>query len=482
MGNDLRDTLQGLEERGQLRRIDGADAHLEIGTLTELVCELEGPALLFDNIRNYPAGYRVVTNVVQNNIIGQKIAFGIPEELSKVEAVKWWKDKLAKFRPLPPVKVKGGPVMENVLRGKDIDIRKFPAPFWHELDGGRYIGTGDTVVLRDPEQGWINLATYRAMIQEDDGTIVSHYISPGKHGDIIRNKYWAKGENCPVVMCFGQDPLLFGLAGTTFPWGLSEFDMAGYMKGSPIEVIEGPVTGLPILATAEIAIEGYAPPQSVRSRPEGPFGEWTGYYASGRSESEPILEIKALYYRNDPIINGQPPIKPPISSWYPIPTHSASAIWARLDNAGMPGIVGVYGHGPGNRTIVVVSIRQGYIGHAKEVLFLTAASLSGSMAAKYIVVVDDDIDPANLGDVLWAVSSRCNPEAQIEIVRGHKTSRTDPCLSPEKIEAGDISMGRVLIDACKPYHRFSKFPPVNRASNELRKKIEEKWAEFFTSL
>lgn len=482
MGNDLRDILKRLDERGQLKKVDGADANLEIGTITELVCEREGPALLFDHIKGYPAGYRVATNVVQANIIGQRIAFGIPEELSKVEAVKWWKDKLAKYQPIPPIKVKTGTVMENVLKGKDIDIRKFPAPFWHELDGGRYIGTGDIVITKDPEEGWINFGTYRVMIQEDDGTIVSFYISPGKQGDVMRRKYWAKGESCPVVMCFGEDPLLFGLASTTFPWGMPEFDLAGYLKGKPIEVIEGPVTGLPIPAAAEIAIEGFGIPPSVRVKPEGPFGEWTGYYASGRRDNEPILEIKAIYYRNDPIITGQPPLKPPVSTWHPIATHSASAIWARLEAAGMLGIKGVYGHGPGERAIIVVSIKQGYIGHPKEVLCLTAVALSGSMAGKYIIVVDDDIDPANLGEVLWAVSSRCVPEDQIEIVRGHKTSRTDPSLPPEKIDRGDISMGRLLIDACRPYHRFSKFAPVNRASNELRSKIEKKWAALFAFL
>jgi UbiD family decarboxylase len=481
MYKDVRDFLQQLDEKGQLRKVDGADAHLEIGTITELVCEREGPALLFDNIKGYPAGYRVVTNIVQNNVVGQKISFGIPEEISEVEAVRWWKDKLAEYKPYPAAKVESGPVMENVLTGKNIDIRKFPAPFWHELDGGRYIGTGSMIVTKDPDEGWINFGTYRVMIQEDDGMIVSFYISPGKQGNVMRHKYWAKGESCPVVMCFGQDPLLFAMAATTFPWGMSEFDVAGYLKGKPIDVIEGPVTGLPIPAAAEIAIEGFSPPPSVKSKPEGPFGEWTGYYASGRREKEPILEIKGIYHRNDPIIHGQPPLKPPVPYAYPISTHSAGAVWARMEAAGMPGLRGVYGHGPGGRAIMVVSIKQGYIGHSKEALFLAAASLSGSMAAKTIIVVDDDIDPANLGEVLWAYSSRCNPEDQIDIVRGHKTSQTDPSLPPHKIARGDISMGRVLIDACRPYYRYNKFAPVNIASDELRSKIAEKYVALLNS-
>jgi hypothetical protein len=128
-----------------------------------------------------------------------------------------------------------------------------------------------------------------------------------------------------------------------------------------------------------------------------------------------------------------------------------------MEAAGMPGLRGVYGHGPGGRAIMVVSIKQGYIGHAKEALFLAAASLSGSMAAKTIIVVD------------------------VDIVRGHKTSQTDPSLPPHKIARGDISMGRVLIDACRPYYRYNKFAPVNIASDELRSKIAEKYVALLNS-
>jgi 4-hydroxy-3-polyprenylbenzoate decarboxylase len=318
------------------------------------------------------------------------------------------------------------------------------------------------------------------MLQDDDGTLVSYYISPGKQGDIMRRKYWAKGESCPVVISFGHDPMLFCMASTTFAWGVPELDVAGYFKGKPVEVIKGKFTGLPIPATAEIVIEGFAPPPEVRNRPEGPFGEWIGYYASGRREGEPIVEIKAIYHRDNPIILGQPPLKPPIPTSYPIPTCSAAAVWSRLEAAGMIGIRGVYGHGPGNRAIMVVSIKQSYIGQVKEVLALTAAFLTGSMAARWIIVVDDDIDPSDLPEVLWAMTSRCCPEDQIEISTGYKTSRTDPSLSPEKIERGDLTTGRLFIDACRPFYRFKKFAPVNRASDELRKKILDKWNYLFT--
>jgi UbiD family decarboxylase len=190
------------------------------------MAERFGPALLFDNIKGYAQGFRVSTNLMHHEI-GQKLAFGFPEEMSKLECVANWKEKLSKFEPIAPVQVKDGPIKENVLKGEDIDIYKFPAPKWHTLDGGRYIGTGVITVTRDPDEGWVNFGTYRVMIQ--DKTTLAFYASPGKHATITREKYWAMGKPCPVAMCFRQDPLLFDLSTISLPWGISEYDMAGYL-------------------------------------------------------------------------------------------------------------------------------------------------------------------------------------------------------------------------------------------------------------
>jgi len=282
-----------------------------------------------------------------------------------------------------------------------------------------------------------------------------------------------------VVMCFGQDMLLFAMSTMQLPWGMSEFEAAGYIKGKPIEVIRGPITGLPIPATAEIVIEGFSPPPSVDSRPEGPFGEWTGYYASG-ARNEPVVHLKAIYHRNEPILHGQPPVKPPANTWYPIPLHTAVTLWNRLEVAGMPGIRGVYVHGPGNRIIAVVSIKQGYLGHAKQVGTLASTMLSGgACAGRYIIVVDEDIDPADWESVMWALTTRCNPEDSIDIVRGFLTSPLDPMLPPEKREKRDFTTAKVIINACKPYHWMKNFPPVNRAGDELRKRVLDKWSGLF---
>lgn len=476
MFDDLRSFIQRLDEIGQLKKVEGADCDLEIGTINELMAERKGPALLFDKVKGYPEGYRIATGLILTRL-RQKIGFGIPEELSDAEAVNYWRDKSTKYQPVPPVEVKSGPVMENVIKGEEIDILKFPVPKWHEMDGGRYVGTGVVVITRDPDEGWLNCGTYRIMVQ--DSKTLAFYASVGKHAAIMREKNWAKGVNCPVVMSFGQEPLLFVGSTLPLPWGMSEFDFAGYMKGKPIEVIKGPITGLPIPATAEIVIEGFSPPPAVDARSEGPFGEWTGYYASG-ARTEPVVHIEAIYHRNDPILYGKPPLKPPINSWYPIPIDKVAVFWDELEKAGMPGIKGVWVHGPGNRIIAAISIRQMYLGHAKQVANLAASLLhGGACAGRYIIVVDDDIDPTNLEEVLWAVTTRCDPDTSIDIVRGFLSSPLDPMLSPAKRAARDFTTSKVIINACRPYHWIKEFPPVNIAGNELRKKVMDRWGHLF---
>jgi len=302
---DLRDWTANIDRLGELRTLRGAQWDLEIGIITELVMNQHGPALLFDDIPGYPSGYRIVANALGG--LGRvALTLGLPPDQDVKTLLKLWQEKKRGLKPIPPKVVKDGPVMENVYRDGEVDLFKFPTPRWHEHDGGRYIGTGSVDITRDPDEGWVNLGCYRVMIHERNR--VGFYISPGKQGRVHRDKWFARGGRMPVAMSFGHDPVIFLAGGFEIPWGLSEYDWAGGIKGAPIEVIEGPVTGLPIPAHAEIVIEGFVDPADKQT--EGPFGEWTGYYASAERE-EPVVRVAALYHRNNPIILGCPPVKPP---------------------------------------------------------------------------------------------------------------------------------------------------------------------------
>ena len=209
----------------------------------------------------------------------------------------------------------------------------------HREDGGRYIGTGDTFINRDPETGYVNMGTYRMQVHARN--LLGIWQSPGQQGRTIAERYWKEGKACPVVATFGGDPLLFFLSYTKFPFGVSELDRAGGILGSPIEVIKGPLTGLPIPAHAEVVIEGEMPPPDVESHMEGPFGEWPGYYTvgtKGTADEQPVIRVKAIYYRNDPILLNMAP------QWPGAPHHSVrfegGILWEQLEAAGVPGIAG----------------------------------------------------------------------------------------------------------------------------------------------
>ena len=467
--DDLRSFLGQCEKDGDLEKIEGADWNLEVGTISEMAAEKFGPALLFDKFAGYPEGYRVATDLFTTK---ERIAlaYGFPREIDKLELIRNLRAK--DFKAVPPVEVKTGPVMENVYEGDQVDMLKFPTPIFHEHDGGRYIGTGHTVIMQDPESGYYNLGVERVCIH--DKNTLSLFISPGKHNRVIREKYWAMGKRAPVVMTFGPEPALYLSAALHVHWGVSEYDYAGWIRNKPVEVMRGPLTGIPFPSCDEIVIEGeYLLPEEER-REEGPFGEWTGYYGGGR-QLEPVVKVKALYHRNNPILAGVPPLKPPLHN-FGAPILSAPVLWDDLENAGIGGIKGVWQlEAGGSRMLTVVSLKQQYIGHAKQAGLVAAGGHGAGYMGRYVIVVDEDIDPTDINDVFWAVCTRSDPAGSIDIIRDCWGTRLDPMVGPEKRARKDYSHSVAIINACKPFAWINEFPLVNKASRELREKALAKW-------
>jgi 4-hydroxy-3-polyprenylbenzoate decarboxylase len=475
---DLREFIAELDKTAELRVVNGADWNLEVGTITELSGEIAGPALLFNNIKGYPEGYRIITNVISTPR-RLAIALSLPVDISPIELVRLVKEKFKELKPIPPVEVTDGPVLQNIQENEAVDMSGFPAPKWHEHDGGRYIGTGDMVIMRDPDENWVNVGDYRVQLHDRDTLGLS--IAPGHHGRLIREKYWARGQSCPVAIVLGAHPVVWLPAFSGLPWGISEYDWMGGLLGEPVPVITGEYTGLPIPADAELAIEGELLRPEVESRKEGPFGEWPGYYASG-ARTEPVIKVKRTMYRNTPILVGAPPLKPPSSGTGGHIIQSAN-IWRDQEKLGIPGIRGVWHLRPGgSRYLCVISIKQEYAGHAKQVAMAAMSGLEGGYMGRFTIVVDDDIDPSNVDDVLWAIATRCDPESSIEIIRGCWSVPVDPVMSPEKRAAGDFTNSRAIIMACKPFHWMKDFPMVNRASDELRAATINKWQDLFPNL
>jgi len=469
--DDLRSWIDQARKLGELRDVEGANWQEEIGMATELLQHSDpAPAALFDKIPGYAAGYRVLTNFFGGKRMNMTLGF--PTDLSRVELSDAFLKAYQEAKPIPYEFVKEGPILENFKTGDDVNVLSFPTPKWHELDGGRYIGTGSYDITQDPDEGWVNAGTYRVMIHDEKS--VGIYISPGKHGRVHRDKYMARNQPMPVAVVVGGDPLLYLMACNEVPYGISEYDIAGGLRKNPYPVIRGEVTGLPIPANAEIVLEGFVDPK--KRRREGPFGEWTGYYGSDVRD-EPVLDVKAIYYRNDPIILGCPPQIPPDEIARYRSVIRSGLLKQELEKAGLSGIKATWAHEVGNtRMLLAIAIEQRYAGHATQVGHVASQCHVGAYAGRYVIVVDDDIDVSNLEELIWAMLSRSDPATSIDIIHNAWSTALDPRIHPDDKAKGKLTNSRAIIDATRPYEWRDRFPVVNMPSLETKRNAREKFS------
>ena len=208
--HDLRGFLSKVDALGELKTVHGVHWDKEMGAITEILYREKAeksPALLFDRIKGYPEGYRCLYGMLNSpKRFALSLGLPLPEDGGLMNLLKTYREKMKAMTLLPPRVVNDGPVLENVMEGDQVDLFQFPVPVHHELDGGRYIGTADGVITRDPEEGWVNCGTYRVQLVSRDTCLL--YISQGKQGRIQRDKYLDNGKPCPVVVVIGIDPLL----------------------------------------------------------------------------------------------------------------------------------------------------------------------------------------------------------------------------------------------------------------------------------
>ncbi len=474
--DSMRQYLDEVRAKGLLQDIPDADWDIEMGAITEVVALSKTPrALLFDRIKGYGAGLRVATNLYASPRL-QAVALGLPDGVPVIEMVRKWREKSRAFAPLAPRVVTDGAVRENVDRGGHVNVLKFPVPRWHEHDGGRYFGTGDLVITRDPDEGWVNIGVYRCQVH--DGNTLGVLISAAHHGHLQMQKYWQRGEDAPVVITAGQDPHTYAAACMPLGWGKSEYDMAGAFRGRPVDVIIEPRTGLPIPAAAEIAVIGHVPSPQKETRQEGPFGECVGYYTN--SGPALVVHIDEIWHRDAPIQHGSPPMRgSAMRHALGGEILTSAIIWDSVERE-VPGVAGVYTLSQPCQTgaaLVAVAINQKFPGHAKQAGLAALASHAAVFRNRAIIVVDDDVDPSDLDDVVFAFTTRCNPAEDVDVVRGIPGSFFDPRIAPDRRAAGDSTGSAMIINACRPYTWRSQFPRVNAISPEVKDRTLAKWGK-----
>ena len=474
---DLRDWLSRVDRLGELIRVQQAvDRDEEMSAIAYLVAKKQpSPAVLFELASGFeksPIKAKLLWNILGPSLKRIALTLEEPPATPIVELIQRVKDKLKRRIPPHEVARDEAPLYENSIVGKKINLDQLPIPRHWPLDGGRYAGTGDAVITRDPDSGYLNIGTYRMMLQGKSQ--VGLYLSPGKDARLHITRAWQQGKPIEVAAAWGIDPLFMLVGSQTFPKNVSEYEFAGGIKGQPIPVVRGKTTDLLLPANAELVIEGIIRPNAVKA--EGPFGEFPGYY--GRPEAGcPLVEVTAVHHRSNPVLTNA------LMADYPSCEQSgffsvirSAKIWDDLDKLGIPGIHGVYAHpaAAGGFGMTVISLEQRHAGHAAQALALAAQIPGGAYYTKWIVAVDEDVDPADMDQVIWAMASRCNPIDDIDILRNTWSTWLDPTQNPpENRPYGS----KALINACKEHRHLPVFSKRTTLRKAVYDRVANRWKE-----
>ena len=485
---DRREWVSKLESEGELRRITAeVDWNLELGNIANMAFSKGLPALLFESVKDYQnrSGRRVLTgHLINNRQIS--LMFGLQKDTHPRELVSQYRERLK--NTIPPVMAKTGPVKENIVKGDQVDITDFPVPFWHRLDGGRYVNTFCGVVTKDPDTGVHNIGLYRGMILDKDRIPMT--IAPSQHIGQHFAKYRERNQEMPIAVINGYDPALEFTAASGVPRGICEYDVMGSIRGEPVELVRCESSELLVPGSAEIIIEGFVSPDPATFEWEGPFAEFTGYYASEKRK-KPVISVKCITYRNDPIFTGTVMAIGPghPSEQATVTTISTTAmIWEAVEKTGLPGLLDVRVLPASAATDVALRIKKTYRGQAKQMGLAVFGSAIPYYVAKNIIVVDEDIDIYDFEALEWAFAHRFNPLVDILIVPDLPGTVIDPSIAPEQrdlVKFGGGISHRTLVDATRTF-RFGRrdewagdfYPPVTyKLTEEEVEQVMKRWSE-----
>ncbi len=472
---DLRDFIQTLEGKKLLRRIKAeVSPELEIAEILDRVSKHSGPALLFENVK----GYNIP---VAANLFGSMERMKLALETENLESMGESLVKLLKFEmpssligkiksavkllSFPPKIVKGAPCKEVVLKGEEADLFKFPILKCWPQDGGRFI-TLPLVFTKDPETGKRNVGMYRMQVYDKATTGMHWHVH--KHGAAHCRKSEERNEPLEVAVALGGDPATIFSAAAPLPEGFDEMLFAGFLRKKPVELVKCETVDLEVPAHAEIILEGYVNPKERRI--EGPFGDHTGYYSL--ADLYPVFHVTCITHRKNPIYPATVVGKPPMED-----SHIGKAIeriFLPLIKMQLPEIAdmnlpieGVF------HNLCIVSIKKQYPGHAKKVMF-ALWGMGQMMFTKTIIVVDENVNVQNLGEVLWAVSNRIDPRRDIFFVDAAPADSLDHAAPLPNLGS---KMGIDSTKKLKEEGFQREWPDEIEMSRDVKEKIERMWKE-----
>ena len=432
--DDPRDFLEYLEERRELVRVtDEVDPKYDIGAYIRKTSDQQGPAVLFENVKGHDMA--AVGGIFASR---RRVLMALDTDSAEVHE----KFDGGVSNPIPSRLVDTGPCKEVILKGDEVDLGRLPIPVYAEGDGGAFITHG-IQISKDPEAGTRNASIYRMQLQGKRwlGLYVEEYQ------DLYRQyvKAEAKGQPLEVAVAMGCDPVVMLATQVVAAFGEDEIGIAGGLKGKPVDVVKCETVDLEVPATTEIVIEGRMLPD--RREPEGPFGEYSGYY--GPASKRPVVEVTAVTHRKDPIYHAGLTGMPMTENHFLKQIPNEVTLFRDLKSK-FAGIQAVHYTAAGCcEYIVFISMKQVYPGEAKKVLL---GALGSKKLPKYVVVCDEDIDVYDHTKVLWAIATRARPGKDLVILPQLPTAALDPT-----VPKGEI--GSALgIDATRPLG--APFPEV----------------------
>lgn len=454
---DLRGFIRELERNNKLKRVKApVDKNWEVSCIARIVMGFPPQkryAILFENVKGFK-------NPVLINAFASRDLYAIGLESAVREIEERWDSALKNL--LNPETVGQASCKENVLVGDEVDLNLFPhAVYTPEKDGAPYIASG-CVVLKDPETGVQNAGIYRCMVKGKNK--LGLHMEPPHDGGIIFSKYREMGKPMEVAIAIGLPPVVHMAAAAKIPYGVDEFAVAGGLAKAPLKVAKCETLDLKVPADAEIVIEGVVPPRSVE--PEGPFGEFYGYM--GERGIDPVINVTAITFRNDPIYQLLLQQKAPNEGNVLRDVTMEAFLKGKLKSAGVPGVTGICIRETSAIEHLVVGIKKLYPGHALTVA--QACWVAYPLAFKQIIVVDDDCDVFNSEDVEWRLATCVQPERDIQIITNAAANPLDPSVQREKRGQGS----KMLIDAT----RKLKYPETALPPEQMLEEARKRWDSY----
>ncbi|MGW7425927.1 non-oxidative hydroxyarylic acid decarboxylases subunit C [Streptomyces sp. NPDC054813] len=438
--DDLRSFLDALDKQGQLLRItEEVMPEPDVAAAANAASRMgeAAPALYFDNIAGFDSA-RIAMNV-HGSWANHALALDLPKTTGTKEQVDEFINRWAKF-PVEPERRDNPLWAQNSVEGDDVNIFDvLPLVRLNDGDGGFYIDKAG-IVSKDPDDpensGKQNVGIYRIEVKGPRKLA----IQPGPVHDIGLHlrKAEERGEDLPIAITLGNDPVISIVASTPMEYDQNEYEMAGALRGAPAPIADAPLTGLPVPWGSEVVIEGVI--ENRKREVEGPFGEFTGHYSGGRNM--PVIRIDKISYRTDPIFEHLYLGMPWTEIDYLMAPSTCVPLYEQLkkDFPEVQAVNAMYTHG----LVVIVSTKKRYGGFAKAVGMRVLTTPHGLGYAATVIVVDEDVDPFNLPQVMWALSTKMNAGDDL-IVVPHLSLME---LAPQSDNPGTGT--KLIIDATTP--------------------------------